>query len=528
MSSYDAIVVGSGFGGGVVACRLAEEGRSVVVLERGRRFEKEDFIEGPEQAPKTFWHPDENPDGIFDLRLMRDLSVLTAAGVGGGSLVYANVQLRAPAEVFWRGWPAAIDRPALDPYYDRTEEALMPTTVPEILPKMRAFAAAGRRVGKQAERLPLAVNFGEDREHPFSGATQGHCENLGRCDLGCPVHAKNTVDITYLRRAEDLGVEVRPLHEVQTLEPVVSGERWRVGFRVLGDAKDGGADSALEAPVVVLAAGTLGTSRLLLGNRRGLPGLSPALGSRFSGNGDALGAAFDPRAEDVGDPRTDYGPSMTSVLDYTAEHGFLLADGGLPTAFGGLLEIVRMVDTIQGWARLLLHAKRLLALLGLTDQHITHRNLSTKKPRQRPIADSLVFLMIGRDAADGQMRITRLFKRFDIRWNKRDSESLFAAMREITDRLADGVDAESFFALDTWPLSGYITVHPLGGCPMADDAQNGVVDDAGAVHGYDGLYVLDGSIVPTALGVNPSKTIAALAERGVERMIERKAGGRWR
>jgi cholesterol oxidase len=439
--------------------------------------------------------------------------------------VYANVQLRAPEEVFWRDWPAAINRAALDPYYDRTEEALLPMTVPEVLPKMRAFAAAGRSVGKRAERLPLAVNFADDRIHPFSGAAQERCQNLGRCDLGCPVHAKNTVDITYLRRAEDLGAEVRPLHEAQTLEPVEGGTRWRVSFRVLGET-NGVADAALEAPVVVLAAGTLGTSRLLLCNRRQLPDLSPALGSRFSGNGDALGAAFDPRASDVGNPRTDYGPSMTSVLDYTAEHGFLLADGGLPTAFGGLLEIVRMVDTIHGWARLLLHAKRLLALLGFTDQHITHRHLRTRPPG-RPIADSLVFLMIGRDAADGQMRITWLFKRFDIRWNRRDSESLFAAMRAVTDGLADGVDAEPFFALDTWPLSRYVTVHPLGGCPMADDARSGVVDDAGAVHGYDGLYVLDGSIVPTALGVNPSKTIAALAERGVEQMIEQNAGGRW-
>jgi cholesterol oxidase len=92
-------------------------------------------------------------------------------------------------------------------------------------------------------------------------------------------------------------------------------------------------------------------------------------------------------------------------------------------------------------------------------------------------------------------------------------------MKKITDELARGVGAEPFFALDTWPLSGYITVHPLGGCPMADDPERGVVDDAGKVHGYDGLYVLDGSIVPTALGVNPSKTIAALAERGVERLI---------
>jgi cholesterol oxidase len=141
------------------------------------------------------------------------------------------------------------------------------------------------------------------------------------------------------------------------------------------------------------------------------------------------------------------------------------------------------------------------------------------KIKQEPIGDSLVFLMIGRDAADGQMRLTPLFRCFDIRWKKSDSAQLFAAMEKVAGELAGAAEAKSFFALDAGPLSKFITVHPLGGCPMSDDPANGVTDDRGRVHGYDGLYVLDGSIVPTALGVNPSKTIAALAERGVEHLL---------
>jgi cholesterol oxidase len=514
-AAYDAIVVGSGFGGGVAACRLAEAGLGVAVLERGRRFAPTDFPDSPAQAPAALWHPTLNPHGLFDLRLMRDLSVLTAAGVGGGSLVYANVQLRTPADVFARGWPRSIDRAVLDPYYDRTEEALLPMETPPGLSKMKAFAAAGEHVGKQAQRLPLAVNFEGARKHPFSGVQQQSCENLGRCDSGCPIHAKNTIDITYIARAEQFGAVIHPLREARRLEPPAGADgRWQVGFRDLG----GGDSGVMRAPVVVLAAGCLGSSRLLLKNRARLPRLSQTLGSRFSGNGDALGAAFDPRTSEVGSPRTDYGPSMTSVLDYTAEHGFLLADGGLPSNFGGLLEIVRAVERIHGWRTLLLRAKRWAARLWLSDQQVTHRHLRPPAP-SRPIDDSLVFLMIGRDAADGQMRLTPLLKRFDIRWSRRGSEDLFAAMKRVCDELAQGVGAEPFFALDTWPLSGYITVHPLGGCPMADDPADGVVNDAGRVHGYQGLYVLDGSIVPTALGVNPSKTIAALAERGVERLI---------
>ncbi len=516
--TYDAIVVGSGFGGGVSACRLAEAGWRVCVLERGQRFGADDFPSRPQDAPGAFFHRTLNPGGMFDLHLMKDLSVLTAAGVGGGSLIYANVQLRAATDVFAAGWPAGVSREALDPYYERTEEALEPRATPldPPLPKVRAFAAAGARLGKQAEPLPIAVHFGEPRRNPFSGVEQQGCANLGRCDIGCPRLAKNTVDITYIARAEAHGADVRPLHDVTRLDPPSTpGGQWRVSFDNLGEGEDG----AIEAPVVVLAAGTLGTTRLLLENRRRLRHLSRTLGSRFSGDGDALGAAFDPRAPDVAGAHTDYGPVMTSKLDFSDEHGFILADGGLPTSFGGLLELVRDIDLATRWLqRMLLRVKRLAARLGFGVQRVTPRS-APRRP-QRPIADSLVFLFIGRDAADGRMRLTPLLRRFDIQWSNKGSARLFGDMKAVTERLATAVDATPFFALDPGPLSKDITVHPLGGCPMADDPADGVVDDGGKVHGYEGLYVLDGAIVPTALGVNPSKTIAALAERGVERLIE--------
>ena len=519
--AYDAVVVGSGFGGGITACRLAEQGWRVCVLERGRRFGAGDFPDRPEQAPFAFWHHWLNPGGMFDLRLMKDLAVLTAAGVGGGSLVYANVQLRAPEDLFEDpAWPAAIDRPGLDRYYDRTEEALQPRETPDVpdLPKVRSFDAMGRRAGREPSRLPLAVHFGEGRRHPFSGVFQQGCDNLGRCDIGCPLLAKNTVDITYIARAEAHGAEVYPLHEVLRIDPPPeAGGRWRVGFRDLQYRIRG----EVEAPVLVLAAGTVGSSRLLLKNQRRLGGLSPALGTRFSGNGDALGLALDPAAEDVAGARTEYGPSMTSRLDYTADRGFMVADGGLPENFGGLLEIVRGYSALTGWGRVVLHLKSAAARLGLTDRHVTHRNVKLK--RGHPIGDSLVFLMIGRDTASGRMRLTPLLRCFDIRWSKSDSAELFDGMRQAAGELAEAAEAKSFFALDAGPLGKFITVHPLGGCPMSDDPTTGVVDDGGRVHGHDGLYVLDGSIVPTALGVNPSKTIAALAERGVEQLLAERS-----
>jgi cholesterol oxidase len=516
--AYDAIVVGSGFGGGVAACRLAQAGWHVCVLERGRRFAPNDFPDSLDDAPSFLWHRTLNPDGMLDVRLMRDLAVVQAAGVGGGSLVYSNVQLRAPSDVFKQpAWPAAITRAALDPYYDRTEDALQPRTTPPEppLPKVAAFAAAAHGIGRETELLPLAVHFGAEREHPFSGVRQQGCANLGRCNAGCPLHAKNTVDITYLARAEADGAEVRPHHEVTRLDPPDRRRTsWRVHYDNLGDGPDG----TLEAPVVVLAAGTLGSTELLLENRKRLPRLSPALGSRFSGDGDALAAAFDPQAPGTRGAHTDYGPGMTSRIDFTAEHGFMLADGGLPTDFGGLLEIVREANAIARWVkRALLRLKRLVARLGGGAQQLTPRSMPAR-PRRR-IGDSLVFLLIGRDAGDGRIRLTPLLKRLDIRWSTRRSQALFDAMDHVVHELARAADATPFFGLEPGPLGRYATVHPLGGCPMADDPAQGVVDDAGKVHGYDGLYVLDGSIVPTALGVNPSKTIAALAERGAERLV---------
>src|SRR3954451_15197104 len=514
-ASYDVVVVGSGFGGGIAACRLAEAGKRVCVLERGRRFAPTDFIEDPDDAPSLLWHEKVNPGGLFDVRMMRDVTVITAAGVGGGSLVYANVQLRARQEIFETGWPEAIRLPELDPWYTLTEEALEPRTTPPdpALPKVRAFAAAGRHANKEANLLPIAVHFGEPREHPFSGVHQEGCQNLGRCDIGCPVNARNTVDITYVARAEQHGAEVHPLHMVTTLEPPASATgRWRVSYEHLGDGDDG----SVEARTVVLAAGTIGSSRLLLTNRKRLPDLSPALGTRFSGNGDALGLALDSQAAGVTKAHSDHGPVMTSKLDYP-ERKLILADGGLPPGFEGILDVARGLNVIRGWRRWLLRLRKALVHAGMSARPLHPRYLRLRE--REPDSDALIFLMMGRDAADGRMRLTPLFKRFDIRWDRTASEAMFADLERTANEVGAAADATLYYALEGGPLSAFTTVHPLGGCPMADDPRDGVVDDVGRVHNYPGLHVLDVSIVPTALALNPSKTIAALAERGVARMV---------
>jgi choline dehydrogenase-like flavoprotein len=207
---------------------------------------------------------------------------------------------------------------------------------------------------------------------------------------------------------------------------------------------------------------------------------------------------------------------MTSKLDFP-ERKLILADGGLPPGFEAILDVARGVNVIRGWRRWLLRLRQLLVNAGVSDQSMHPRELRVRRPRE-PDHDSLIFLMIGRDAADGRMRLTPLFKRFDIRWDRAGSKQLFDDLERTAHEVGAAADATLYYALEGGPMSTFTTVHPLGGCPMADDPENGVVDDAGRVHNYPGLYVLDGSIVPTALGVNPSKTIAALAERGVDRL----------
>jgi cholesterol oxidase len=208
---------------------------------------------------------------------------------------------------------------------------------------------------------------------------------------------------------------------------------------------------------------------------------------------------------------------MTSALDYTDDRRMILADGGLPPGFEGILDIARGVNVIRGWRRWLLRLQRLLVHLGLSDRSLRPREVALHANPSN--ANSLIFLMIGRDAADGRMRLTPLLRRFDIRWDKAGSAALFANLQRTANELAAAAQATPFYALEGGPLSTFATVHPLGGCPMADDPARGVVDDCGRVHGYPGLHILDGSIVPTALGVNPSKTIAALAERGIAQVI---------
>ena len=252
-NDFDVVVIGSGFGGAVTACRLAEAGYKVLILERGRRWDVKDYPRKPDDA--WIWdqeHPARH-NGWLDLRIFPNMAVALGAAVGGGSLIYANISVEAKPDLFKQGWPPEITYEELKPYYQKVGEMLQITPIPQNQwserTKLMKEAAQQTGFGDRFQLLDLAVSFDKnwsyDLEDPHNvnhskkfinpqGQEQGTCVHLGNCDIGCDVKAKNTLDLNYIPWAEKHQAEVRPLHLVRTILPVDGG--YRVDF----DRIDGG------------------------------------------------------------------------------------------------------------------------------------------------------------------------------------------------------------------------------------------------------------------------------------------------
>ncbi len=278
---FDAIVIGSGFGGAVTACRLAEKGLRILTLERGRRWDAYPY--GPRNAKDAWWwdqHHPEKHNGWLDFRFFKNMWVAQCAGVGGGSLIYANISIDAKPEVFNAGWPAEITYEELKPYYQRVAGMLRLETVPEnqVPERYKLMKEAAQKLGygDRFKPLPTAVTYRKDldpnRTEPFDdkhsvtwtnpqGRQQGTCTHCGNCVIGCQVRAKNTLDLNYLAQAENHHAEIRASHLVRYIEPVDG--RYRVVFdRILGNGQVLRGDET--APRVIIAAGSLGSTEMLL------------------------------------------------------------------------------------------------------------------------------------------------------------------------------------------------------------------------------------------------------------------------
>jgi cholesterol oxidase len=544
----DAVVVGSGFGGSVVACRLAEAQRSVCLLERGRRYPPGSFPRRPDEMARNFWDPSEGMHGLFDIWSFRHVESVVASGLGGGSLIYANVAIRKDERWFVRdqgpgggyeSWPVTRDQ--LEPHYDRVEKIFGATCNPypyaETTPKTQAMRRAAGRLGIDWFRPPLAVTFAGPGQRPgnpipdsagnLHGAPRSTCSLCGECDIGCNYGSKNTLDYTYLSMAARAGADLRDRCEVREIAPVDGGFEVRY-IRHEPENEGVRMDAArrpchrLHCRVLVLAAGALGTTYLLLRNRRELPALSPALGTRFCGNGDLLGFTLD--SPDRLEPSL--GPVITSTMRVPDEadggegRGFYLQDGGYPGFVDWLLETATLAGPLSRLARF----ATVRALQELTSR--PHSEIGTQVAalvgKGRLSAGALPMLGMGREVPDGRLRLRGDY--LDLDWRDATSREYFSRVEATMAAVAAEIGGR-FVVNPSRYLHRTITVHPLGGAPMGSDPRHAVVDDHGEAFGHPGLFVADGAVMPGPVGPNPSLTIAALADRFAGRILERLACG---
>ncbi|WP_214404648.1 GMC oxidoreductase [Pseudonocardia lacus] len=529
---WDVLVVGSGFGGSVVACRAAQCGKRVLVLERGKWYRPGEFPRTPLQMADNLWNPKSERYGLFQLWSFRWMDAVVASGVGGGSLIYANVAMRMPAEWFCQQrdlWP--LDYAELDEHYRAAEKMLgvqqFPAHLDERVPKIGRFDDAACGAGLRVEPAPLAVSFsapdrplGDDIDDGGNvhGVRRRTCRLCGECDLGCNEGAKNTLDLTYLSAATSpqlrVPATVRDLSDVRRITPVERGERieYEVGY-FHHDPVTGDRTCRTErARKVVLAAGALGTTWLLLRNScpENLDRLSDRLGSGFSGNGDALGFL------DADDDRTvdsSKGPVITRIAH---ADGHLVEDGGHPLFAAWMATALEPRVYWRAVRLVVAHvAKR---LVGRPDTDVSDEVAEVLEAAEKA-RSTMPVLVMGMDTTSvGSMRLDRR-RRLEMDWPQLDARRYLRRVWRTVDRLARAGRWRLRRGPSDW-LSRGITAHPLGGAPMGRTVEEGVVDPFGRVFGHPGLYVADGSVVPGPIGANPSLTIAALAERFATKIVE--------
>ncbi|WP_329788908.1 GMC family oxidoreductase [Lentzea sp. DG1S-22] len=502
--NFDVVIVGSGFGGSVAALRLTEKGYRVAVLEAGRRFADDEFAKTSWDLRRYLWAPRLRCFGIQRIHTLRNVMVLAGAGVGGGSLVYANTLYR-PLKPFYedRQWAHITDwQDELDPFYDQASRMLGVVTNPTTTPSDVVMQKVAKDMGVEDSYhpTPVGVFFGEPGKKaadPYfggAGPERTGCTECGSCMSGCRVGAKNTLVKNYLYLAEKLGAQVFPLTTVTKLHE--GGGRWTIDTRTTG----GRATRTFTADQVVIAAGTWGTQQLLhKAKATTLPRISDRLGELTRTNSESIIGA----ARYAVDPDNDFtqGVAITSSIhpdEITHIEPVRYGKGSnamgmLQTlATDGALSTPRWVQFLKQAAR---HPLRLLRLLSV------HR-----------WSERTVILLVMQSLDNS---ITTFLKRGKLtsRQGHGEPNPAFIPAGHEANLLAakhiDGMAGGTWGELFNIPL----TAHFIGGCAIASDERQGVIDPYHRVFNYPGLSVVDGSAISANLGVNPSLTITAQAER---------------
>lgn len=526
---YDYVIIGSGFGGSVSAMRLAEKGYSVLVLEKGRRFDDADFAKTNWQFWKYLWMPALRAFGILQISLLKGVMVLHGAGVGGGSLGYANV-LEVPSEATFAtpAWREPLPwGEVLAPHYETARRMLGVTRNPRFWPADQVLQEIARQRGTEHtfRATEVGVFFGPEGEEvadPYfngQGPSRRGCIHCGACMVGCRYNAKNTLPKNYLYFAEKWGAEIRAECEVVDVRPLTTDDRPRSAgtghqparYEVVYRRSTrlfGGRRWRVQARNVIFSAGVMGTMRLLLRLRdqtRSLPDLSPRLGERARTNSEALLGAIARR----GDVDYSQGIAITSI--FNADEVTRIEPVRYP-AGSDLMRYISAPLISQGDSVPLRMWKSLLWLL--------RHPLDFLRTHVLPGWAQRATILLVMQHVDNRMRfrlgrsLYTLFRRGLVA--EPDTERAVAARvdvgHDVTREFARRIQGIPMGSLGENLLNLPTTAHILGGAPIGRDASEGVVDEHFRVHNYPGLYIVDGSVMPANPGVNPSLTIAALAE----------------
>ena len=583
---FDAVIVGSGFGGSVMAYRLAEAGLRVCLLERGKAYPPNSFPRAPYDLGKNFWDPSEGFYGMFDVWSFKRSGALVSSGLGGGSLIYANIHLRKDPKWFKEDrpdggydlWPITYDD--LEPHYERVEKMMNVQKYPfshppyDETPKTIALREAERNMqldDASTHRwvpLNLAVSFrtrkvgnpdeDDPQNPPIIGAPihedypnyhsvalnrdmpRSTCRLCGECDIGCNYGAKNTLDYTYITAAihqRPYPAKVETLCEVKAIAPLAA-QGYKVEYVRHNPAAIDPATGKCPPPErftvtckrLILAAGTFGSPYLLMKNTGAFSRLNPrTLGSRFSVNGDLLSFianSMERRNGKMAPRRLDpsFGPVITSAIrigdtldgDGPQGRGFYTEDGGNPYLLSWFSEI-------QGFPNFLRRSLKFLKMaakyrLGFNNDANLSAEIADLIGPASTSMSTFPVLTMGRDFANG-----RLFLKGDLLecdWSQQKSQAYFDRVRRVGRAIARALNAEYRDNPSYTYLHQVLTAHPIGGCPMGQTRDDGVVNSYGETFDYPGLYVVDGSVLPGPVGPNPSLTIAAISDRAADHIIE--------